>query len=223
MRPRSKRGIVLALCLPFLNGCATRPTVDDGRALNAEMVADMRASGDAAIALRPAIVRSVFAAYSGCDNQYALPFDAMTTYGIDDDDTRIAWLRALGLDERLVDARDRGEPCEITLDSGERVTVSPVRLCRGYVLIAPPLEPALQRYHRAKSVHPLKLFRHPLTPDEAEWIVLWTQGLSERGGARMKAYAFVVASAASRRERSARRTSGRSTGCSGWGWIHGRD
>ncbi len=203
--------------------------MDDGRPLNAEMVADMRAFGDAAIALRPAIVRSAFAADSGCDNQYELPFDAMTTYGIDDDDTRIAWLRALGLDEqltviaadrasglrageiitavegdgsgnklelveRLIDARDRGEPFEVTLDSGERVTVSPLRLCRGYVLIAPPLEPALQRYHWTKSVHPLELFQHPLTADEAQWIVLWTQGLSEQGGARMKTYAFVVGS-----------------------------
>jgi hypothetical protein len=40
----------------------------------------------------------------------------------------------------------------------------------------------------------LALFRPPLTADEAEWIVLWTQGLSERGGARMKSYAFMVGS-----------------------------
>jgi hypothetical protein len=36
------------------------------------------------------------------------------------------------------------------------------------------------------------VFRRPLTPDEAQWIVLWTQGLSERGGARMKTYAFMI-------------------------------
>jgi hypothetical protein len=229
MKPGGTRAAVLALSLFLLNGCATRVTVDDGRPLNAGMVADMRAFGDAAMELRPAIVRSAFAADSGCENQYDLPFDAMTTDGIDDDDTRVAWLRALGLDdnltviaadrssglragdiisevdgyrsgnklglvERLIDARDRGAPFDIVLDSGERVTVSPVRLCRGHVLVAPPLEPALQRYHWTKSVHPLELFQHPLTADEAQWIVLWTQGLSEQGGARMKTYAFVAGS-----------------------------
>jgi hypothetical protein len=62
------------------------------------------------------------------------------------------------------------------------------------VLIASPLEPGLQRYHWTESVHPLEIFQSPLTADEAQWIVLWTQGLSERGGARMKSYAFVVGS-----------------------------
>ena len=41
---------------------------------------------------------------------------------------------------------------------------------------------------------PLDVFRPPLTADEALWIVLWTQGLSEQGGARMKTYAFLVGS-----------------------------
>jgi hypothetical protein len=98
------------------------------------------------------------------------------------------------LAERLLEVRDRGEPFALTLASGERVTVRPVRLCRGHVLVAPPVEPGLQRYHWAESVHPLELFQHPLSPDEAQWIVLWTQGLSELGGARMKTYAFVVGS-----------------------------
>jgi hypothetical protein len=108
MTPENTCAIVLALSLTFLGGCASKPTVDDGRPLNAVLVADMRAFGDAAVELRPAIVRSAFAADSGCDNQYELPFDAMTTDGVGDADTRVAWVRALGVDENLtVIAADR--------------------------------------------------------------------------------------------------------------------
>jgi hypothetical protein len=72
------------------------------------------------------------------------------------------------------------------------LTISPIEVCRGHVLFASPFQPAVQRYHWAYSVHPLQVFHRPLTRDEAQWIVLWTQGLSERGGARMKTYAFMV-------------------------------
>jgi hypothetical protein len=223
------RALSVALSLALLAGCATKLTVDDGRPLNAQLVADMQAFGDAAAFLRPAIVRSSAVAGSGCDQQYELPFDAMTTYGILDADTRVAWARALGVDEnltviaadpssglrggdliaevngyksrnrlamvdKLTSARDRGRPFTLKLDSGEQVTVSPVKVCRGHVLVAPPLDPAQQRYHWTASVHPLELFHRPLTADEALWIVLWTQGLSEQGGARMKAYAFMMSS-----------------------------
>ncbi|MFC3457789.1 hypothetical protein [Massilia haematophila] len=98
----------------------------------------------------------------------------------------------LRMAEQLVQARDRGVPFTLKLDSGEELTVSPFRLCRGRVLVAPPLDPALQRYHWTESVHPLEIVHQPLSADEAEWIVLWTQGLSEGGGARMKTYAFMV-------------------------------
>ena len=203
--------------------------MDDGRALDRALVVRMQAFGEAAVALRPAIVRSKAVADSGCDHQYELPFDVLTSYGIPDADVRIAWLRALGVDEnltviaadpasglragdvvaevdgytsrnrlrmaaRLAEVRDRGVPFALKLASGERVTVAPVQLCRGHVLVAPPLDPGLQHYHWTESVHPLDVFSPPLTPDEALWIVLWTQGLSEQGGARMKAYTFLVGS-----------------------------
>jgi hypothetical protein len=220
--------VTAACLLVCLAGCATNKlTVDDGRPLNSQLVSSMQDFGEAAVAVRPAIVRSAAMADSGCDNQYELPFDAMTTDGIGDADTKVAWARALGVDENLtiiaadeasglragdivaevdgyksrnkvamaehlVDARDRGEPFELTLGSGERLTVSPIRICRGHVMVAPPLDPALQRYHWTESIHPLELFHRRLTADEAEWIVLWTQGLSERGGARMKTYAYTV-------------------------------
>jgi hypothetical protein len=220
--------LTAAYAFVLLAGCASsKLTVDDGRPLNSQLVSSMQDFGEAAAAVRPAIVRSAAMADSGCDNQYELPFDAMTTDGMGDADTKVAWARALGLDEnltiiaadsssglragdiiaevdgyksrnkvalaeKLVDARDRGEPFELTLASGERLTVAPIRLCRGHVMVAPPLEPALQRYHWAESVHPLELFHRRLTADEAQWIVLWTQGLSETGGARMKGYAYTV-------------------------------
>lgn len=218
-----------AWILAVLCGCATRLTVDDGRALDPRLLAGMRAYGLAATALRPAIVRSARLADSGCSKQYELPFDAITSYGIQDADTRVAWVRALGVNEnlsviaadpssglragdvvaavdgyksrnklkmadRLAQARDRGDPFTLALGSGRRLNIAPFQLCRGHVLLASPLEPALQRYHWTGSVHPLEVFQRPLSADGAQWIVLWTQGLSERGGARMKTYAFVVGS-----------------------------
>jgi hypothetical protein len=219
---------IAAFFLASLAGCATRLTVDDGRALDSHMVASMRDFAEAAAIVRPAIVRSAAMADSGCDKQYELPFDAVTTYGADED-VKVAWVRALGVDEnltviaadrssglhggdilaevdgyssgnkrkmakRLADARDRGQPFELKLADGERLSVAPIRICRGHVLVAPPLDPALQSYHWTASVHPLEVFHTQLSADEAEWIVLWTQGLSERGGARMKTYAFFVGS-----------------------------
>jgi hypothetical protein len=229
MFSKSIGAVVAAGMLVGLGGCATALTEDDGRPLNAQLVAEMQDFGEAAAAIRPAIVRSAAMADSGCDHQYELPFEVLTSYGVTDEDMKMAWVRALGVDEnltviaadpssglrageivtevdgyesrnktrmaaRLAEARDRGEPFDMKLASGERVSVSPIRLCRGHVLVASPLDPALQRYHWRESVHPLELFHQPLTADEAEWIVLWTQGLSERGGARMKTYAFVTGS-----------------------------
>jgi len=230
MMKEFKESLTVSLAAIFLAtqaGCATKLTVDDGRPLDSRLVAEMQAYGEAVVAVRPAAVRSAAMADSGCDNQYELPFDVMTSYGIDDPDTRVAWARALGIDEnltviaadrssglragdvlaridgyesgnklrmedKLVEVRDRGEPFVLQLASGEQLSISPVRVCRGHVLVAPPLDPGLQRYHWAESVHPLEIFQVRLTPDEAEWIVLWTQGLSECGGARMKTYAFTV-------------------------------
>jgi hypothetical protein len=229
MSKRAIEALITAFVLAVLGGCASRLTVDDGRALDRRLVSEMQDFGEAAAAIRPAIVRSAAMADSGCDKQYELPFDAVTTYGVADEDTKVAWVRALGVDEnltviaadrsselrageviaevdgyqssnklkmadRLQAARDRGEPFALKLASGDQLTVVPIPLCRGHVLVAPPLEAALQRYHWSESVHPLEIFHQPLTADEAEWIVLWTQGLSEEAGARMKTYAFVVGS-----------------------------
>lgn len=224
---RSITRVIAVVCLAASTGCATRLTVDDGRALDSELLSRMQAYGAAARSLRPAIVRSAALGDAGCSTQYELPFEAMTSYGVGDEDTRIAWLRTLGVNESLtviaadpssslragdviarvnghasrnrqkmaealIEARDRGEPLALRLASGREVTVAPVKVCRGHVMVAHPLAPATQRYHWTESVHPLEVFRRPLSAEEAQWIVLWTQGLSERGGARMKTYAFMV-------------------------------
>lgn len=226
---RSITRLIALVCLAVSSGCATRLTVDDGRALDTQLLLDMRAYGAAARALRPAIVRSAELGDAGCSKQYELPFEAMTSYGIDDDNTRVAWLRTLGVNENLtviaadpsaglrvgdivagidgharrnkqkmaeelIEARDRGEPFALKLASGKKVRVSPVEVCRGHVRVAAPPAPATQRYHWQESVHPLEVFRQALTAEEAQWIVLWTQGLSEEGGARMKTYAFMAGS-----------------------------
>lgn len=224
---RAITALIATIFLAVLGGCATRLTVDDGRKLDSHLVSEMRAYGAAATALRPAIVYSASLNDEDCSTQYELPFDVMTSYGVDDEDSKVALVRALGVNENLqviaaapssgvsegdiitqvkgykghnklkmiemlTEARDDGKPFDLKLASGRQVTIYPVRLCRGHVVVASPFQPTAQLYHWTQSVHPLEIFQQPLTPDEAEWIVLWTQGLSERGGARMKTYAVVV-------------------------------
>lgn len=91
--------LVVASFFAILSGCATKLTVGDGRELDSQLVASMRDFGEAAAEVRPAIVRSAALVDSGCDTQYELPFDAVTTYGADED-TKVAWVRALGMDPR---------------------------------------------------------------------------------------------------------------------------
>lgn len=86
--------------------------------------------------------------------------------------------------------RDSGDVFKITLAGGKTIPIAPVEVCRGHVNLAEPeaLEP--QSYHWLQSTHPLSMFKPDMTPDEAMWIVLWTQGLSEEAGARMKVYHY---------------------------------
>jgi hypothetical protein len=225
---RSFNVIIAAIFLATLAGCATtRLTVDDGRKLDDQLVSDMKAYGAGAAALRPAVVRSAALNDKNCSIQYELPFEAMTSYGVENPDAKIAWVRVLGVNENLtviasdtssgmamgdiitevagyksrntlkmvselVDARNRGKPFRLTLASGRKVLISPIKVCQGHTIIASPLHAAAQNYHWTQSMHPLEVFHQALTPDEATWIVLWTQGLSEQSGATMKTYAFVV-------------------------------
>jgi hypothetical protein len=68
--------------------------------------------------------------------------------------------------------------------------IEPFKVCRGYTRLAPPNSPSSQDYHWLLSVHPLEITQTHLTDDEALWMVLWTQGVSEEGGARMKTYHY---------------------------------
>ncbi|WP_310387027.1 hypothetical protein [Roseateles sp.] len=90
----------------------------------------------------------------------------------------------------LADARDAGKPFSVTLSSGASRTVNPFEVCRGYARLAPPNTPEVQDYHWLLSLHSLEISKAQLSEDEALWAVLWTQGLSEEGGARMKTYHY---------------------------------
>jgi hypothetical protein len=94
--------------------------------------------------------------------------------------------------ERLAEVRDEGKPFTVGTAAGKPVLVKPFEVCRGYTRFAPPNTPELQDYHWLLSLHPLEVTQAEPTPDEALWLVLWTQGLSEEGGARMKTYHYAV-------------------------------
>ena len=101
----------------------------------------------------------------------------------DDDDP-------LDLYEELMEFRDEGDEFPITLSDGRKFEITPVKVCRGLVQVTKPVDPNAQNYHWLSTTHPMSLFGHDLTPDEAMWVVLWTQGLSEEAGARMKTYHY---------------------------------
>lgn len=219
------RQLVVIGMLAQLTACGTvKYTVDDGRALNEEFVASIRGYGKVERAIRPAIARSAELKDLECDTQWELPIAVATSDGIDENQ-RVAWVRALNVDERLtviaaaLDAplqpgdkiqdisgyradaaikmseellsyRDAGRPFPVTTSTGKVAQIKPFKVCRGYTRFAPPTTPNVQDYHWLVSVHPLQLAQTTLTPDEALWVVLWTQGISEEGGARMKTYHY---------------------------------
>jgi hypothetical protein len=211
----------------WLGGCASTSsyTVDDGRKVNETLLRDLRTFGAGERALRPAIVRSARLVDKECDKQWELPFALSSSQDWSADD-RVAWVRALGVDERLTvvasspdsplaegeqivslagqrqpedpgrllglitDLRDRGQPFGVRTAKGREVRIDPFEVCRGYARLAPPSTPRMQDYHWLMSIHPLALTQVALTEDEALWVVLWSQGVSEEGGFRMKAYDY---------------------------------
>ncbi|WP_373743485.1 hypothetical protein [Achromobacter insuavis] len=222
------RLIFLLLATLWLGGCASGPkfTVDDGRRVDEALLAGMRAYGAGARLIRPAIARSAALQDKDCDQQWELPFAVATSAGWSEND-RVAWVRALQVDERLTviavtqdsplpvgerihrvggqrsddgerllealaTARDAGTPFHVGTAAGKDLLVTPFKVCRGYTRFAPPNTPQLQDYHWLLSLHPLELTQAEPTPDEALWLVLWTQGQSEEGGARMKTYHYAV-------------------------------
>jgi hypothetical protein len=225
IRPSTFRALALLAVTLLLGGCAApKFTVDDGRAVNPALLAHIGLYGQGEQALRPAIVRSASLRDKDCDRQWELPISVMSSQGWSEDD-RVAWVRALGVDERLTvvsatpDAplavgerlvnidgsssdeaakllvamgrlRERGRPFSVTTSTGKTVQLTPFQVCRGYTRLAPPNTPDYQDYHWLMSYHPLEVVKAGMDPDEALWTVLWTQGLSEKGGARMKVYDY---------------------------------
>ncbi|MFG6486352.1 hypothetical protein ACG04R_06700 [Roseateles sp. BYS78W] len=222
------RSLLLLLAILLLAGCASGPkfTVDDGRKVDENLLAGMRAYGAGERLIRPAIARSAALQDKDCDKQWELPFAVATSEGWSDND-RVAWARALQVDERLTviavtqdsplpvgtrinniagrpsndgetllewlaEVRDNGKPFNVGTAAGKTVLVKPFEVCRGYTRFAPPNTPQMQDYHWLLSLHPLEVTQAEPTPDEALWMVLWTQGLSEEGGARMKTYHYAV-------------------------------
>lgn len=209
----------------LLTACtAARYTVDDGRSVDSALLAQIYAYGAGEQVLRPAIVRSAKLQDPDCEKQWELPFSVATSFG-EPPDSRVAWVRALHVDERLTviasspasplrpgdkidkvgafsiagtdkllqlleKLRDDGFPFDVRLSNNKTVRIVPFTVCRGYARFAPPGNPKLQSFHWQRIIFPLEVARAGLSPDEALWAVLWAQGVSEEGGARMKTYHY---------------------------------
>lgn len=219
------RLLLVGFFVALLSACAApKFTVDDGRKVDEVLLGNIKSYGAGEQALRPAIVRSGALNDAQCDTQWELPFSVATSEGWSEDD-RVAWVRGLGVDERLtvvaaapgsplkvgdkvqeiegtqrdsaekmllelVDRRDAGRPFGIKLITGKAARIEPLKVCRGYARLAPPNSPKSQDYHWLLTVHPIEVAQADLTEDEALWTVLWGQGVSEEGGARMKTYHY---------------------------------
>ena len=109
---------VLLLLALLVSGCSTiQYTVDDGRAVDEALLARLRILGEGERALRPAIARSAALDDAECSRQWELPFSVATSYEWKDDD-KVAWVRALQVDERLtVIAAATDSPIKV----GERI------------------------------------------------------------------------------------------------------
>lgn len=222
---RSSLAWLLVLLAGALAGCAApRYTVDDGRPIDDALLQGIRTFGKGEQVLRPAIVRSGGLDDEQCERQWELPISVASSQAWNETE-RVAWVRVLGVDERLtvvartpdhalqlgdklvsIDGsshekaenmlvylaamRDRGRPFSVQTAAGKQVTLAPFQVCRGYTRLSPPNTPALQDYHWLMSIHPLEVTQADLTEDEALWVVLWTQGVSEEGGMRMKVYHY---------------------------------
>lgn len=224
---KSRASLLLMVCsAALLQACSTAQyTVDDGSKVNEALLTNIRLYGQGERVLRPAVQRSANLKDKDCSTQWEIPFSVATSYTVDEKADRIAWARALQVDERLTvigatqesglvpgdkiveldgyhrdntekmllkleELREDGDPFPVLTAQGKKVTIKPFEVCRGLVRLAAPTEPYAQSFDWEQIVYPLEIFNPDITPDEALWMVLWTQGVSEEGGAKMKSYAF---------------------------------
>lgn len=123
---------------------------------------------------------TVVGAAAACGLEVGDKLTSLDDYHTDDVEKMLKKLEAL---------REDGSPFPVVTAKGRTVTITPVQVCRGLIRLAPPTEPYSQSFHWEKIVYPLEIFNPALTEDEALWMVLWGQGVSEEGGTRMKSYA----------------------------------
>ncbi len=219
-----QRILTLLIACLLVTCAAPQYTVDDGHSFDAALLERMRTYGQGVQAISPATVRSARLQDADCEKQWELPFSVATSFGASVDQ-RMAWVRALNVDERLTviaaskasplqpgdkivkvgafdiaatdkllqlleKLRDDGFPFDVQLSNRKTLSIVPFRVCRGYARFAPPGNPNLQSFHWQRIVFPLEVARAGLNPDQALWMVLWAQGVSEEGGARMKTYHY---------------------------------
>jgi len=95
------RRLVLLFFTLLLTACAApKYTVDDGRKVDETLLGHIRSYGAGEQALRPAISRSAALQDPECETQWELQFSVASSDAWSADD-RVAWLRGLGVDERL--------------------------------------------------------------------------------------------------------------------------
>ena len=90
------RQLVALFFIDLLAACAgPKYTVDDGRKVDEVLLGNIRSYGSAERAMRGATLKD-----PDCSTQWELPFSVESSDKLSAD-ARVAWVRALGVDERL--------------------------------------------------------------------------------------------------------------------------
>lgn len=225
----------------LLSACSTPRVVDDGRFIDSAAISQARDFGHNLQEIRIGSLRSSALAQAAdpqatsltaasplrspltpiCDTySYHLPFLPLTALIADSDDTRIALLRALGVNETLkvlwsqspavpigsvieeVDGTRghgmkllteinlltlNGKPVPLALKDGKKVTIHPVKTCRGVTIPAPPGGSSEETtVHWTSAIVGRAVMQSLRSAEEWLYLVLWEQGYSEEGATAMR-------------------------------------
>jgi hypothetical protein len=96
--------------------------------------------------------------------------------------------RRLGM-SWIRDNDDKQEPFEVVTDKGKRAKIEPFQTCKGWSMVE-ILDNKLNTTQYASDwvIQPVETFAVDLSPAEAEWIVLWSEGFSAEATTRLQMF-----------------------------------
>ena len=89
----------------------------------------------------------------------------------------------------VFDKDNKEEPFEVVTETGKRATIKPFQTCKGTALVEPLDNPLnSSQYGSEWVIQPVETFAVDLTPEESEWMVLWSEGFSAEATDRLRLF-----------------------------------